>query len=77
MKILLLLIVLNNPSVCYVGGNPKSVEIVSSKEEASMILKQRNMHTAWYDSYTGELYEIYLSSSTKINIPEIEFKESK
>lgn len=75
--IYLLIIVLTNSSMCFVGGPPTTHQIVSSPEEATVKLWERAQTLDMYDHLEGKLYQIDIEKGVakQVDIPHIEFKK--
>jgi len=63
----------------YIGGPPMYFEFVSSPQEASIYLWNKNNGTDIWTFYIGELWEVDLKkgAAQKMPIPEIFFKQKE
>ena len=77
MKLFILICVLFNSGVSYYPDNPRSYLIVTSPKQAAIELWEKNLHGSVFDRWSGELYLLNFKDKTltKIDIPEISFKQ--
>lgn len=76
MIILLLILTLSNPSVQFVPKPPVERTLVSSPEEAAVMVWEHNQTGGMYDHWSGKLYRVDLEAGVvkEVPLPDINFK---
>jgi len=69
MQIFLLIVVLFQANVMFVGGNPTYQKIVNSPEQAAVDLWVQNNTADMFQHYKGSLYKVDIEKKTVIKVP--------